>query len=104
MSNIWEGTEDWEGWILTTEYPASRYGQPVLVSPDGTIYGPGDIISLCDIYSGPEAAEKWGVGESTVRNYAAQGKFLSNEIIRLKRDWGITRQGMIRLFGKPKND
>jgi hypothetical protein len=68
------------------------------------VYGPDDIISLRDIYSGPEAAEKWGVGESMVRNYAAQGKFLASEIVRLKRDWGITRQGMNRVFGKPKND
>lgn len=103
MDNIiWKGEGVWNGWMLATDQSSKNDGQPLLISPDGTAYGPNNIISLDDIYSGPIAAAKWGVGESTVRNYAAQGKFLPNEIIRLKRDWGITRQGMVRLFGNPK--
>lgn len=33
----------WQGWRLTTDHAASNYGQPVLVSPSGKAYGPGDI-------------------------------------------------------------
>jgi len=28
--------------LLTTEHSASSYGHPVLVHPDGTVWGPGD--------------------------------------------------------------
>jgi hypothetical protein len=29
--------------IMTTDHPASSYGMPVLVTTDGTAYGPGDM-------------------------------------------------------------
>jgi len=41
--DIWVGTGVWKGWRLTTAHAASSHGQPVLVAPDGTPYGPGDI-------------------------------------------------------------
>lgn len=103
MANIWKGAGTWEGWKLTTDHASNSFSQPVLVSPDGTAYGPGDIVSLADVMAGPIAADEWGVGGSTVRNYAAQGKFLPGEIKRLNRDWIVTRQGMKRLFGKPNS-
>lgn len=34
-------TDIGEGY-LTTEHPASSYGQPVFVADDGSVYGPGD--------------------------------------------------------------
>lgn len=43
MNSEWIGKGVWEGWRLTTEHSASSYGQPVLVSPTGCAYGPGDI-------------------------------------------------------------
>lgn len=43
MTDIWRGEGTWEGWRLTTDHPASSYGRPVLVDPDGIAYGPGDI-------------------------------------------------------------
>lgn len=102
MSDIWQGTGTWEGWRLTHDYDASKEDQPVLVAPDGTVYGPDDIVSMPDIMSGPTAAEKWGLGKSTLRTNAARGRFLPCEIKRLDRDWIVTRRGMIRVFGKPK--
>ncbi|MGO0058669.1 DUF3653 domain-containing protein [Brevibacillus fluminis] len=41
--DIWTGTGIWDGWRLTTDHSASSYNQPVLVSPDGRAFGPGDI-------------------------------------------------------------
>jgi len=32
-------------WMLTTEHPASSYGQPVLIDEDGEPVGPGDMVS-----------------------------------------------------------
>jgi len=43
VADIWTGEGIWEGWRLTTDHPASSYGQPVLVDPDGIAYSPGDI-------------------------------------------------------------
>ncbi len=45
MSDIWKGDGVWSGWRITTDHAASSYGQPVLVSPSGQAYGPGDIES-----------------------------------------------------------
>lgn len=43
MGSIWTGSGAWKGWRLTTDHAASSYNQPVLVSPTGKAYGPGDI-------------------------------------------------------------
>lgn len=32
------------GWTLSTDHAASSYGQPVLVGPDGAVYGPLDTL------------------------------------------------------------
>jgi hypothetical protein len=103
MNDIWQGTGAWQGWRLTTDHPASSYGQPVLVSPDGIPFGPGDIVAFSEVMTGPEAAEKWGVGESTIRNYANAGQFLPSEARRAGRSWLITKKGMSRVFGLRRN-
>jgi hypothetical protein len=41
--DLWVGTGPWQGWRLTTAHSTSSYGQPVLVRPDGTALGPGDV-------------------------------------------------------------
>ena len=41
--DLWVGTGVWQGWRVTTAHAASSHGQPVLVRPDGTAMGPGDI-------------------------------------------------------------
>jgi hypothetical protein len=98
MTDLWIGSDAWIGWKVTTDHASSSYGQPVLVSPDGIAYEPGDITSLGEVYSGSDAAAKWGINESTLQNYARQGKFHPNEIKHLDRDWIITREGMQRIF------
>ncbi|MGE4282291.1 MAG: helix-turn-helix domain-containing protein [Clostridia bacterium] len=59
-------------------------------------------MNLNDVLTGPEAAVEWGLGESTVRNAAASGRFLPEEARRAGKNWLITRQGMERVFGKAK--
>lgn len=100
MTDLWIGADAWNGWKVTTDHASSSYGQPVLVSPDGIAYESGDITSLDEVYSGSNAAAKWGINESTLQNYATQGEFYPNEIKHLDRDWIITRRGMQRLFHK----
>lgn len=39
----WRGTGPWAGWRITTAHSASSYSVPVLVRPDGTPLGPGNI-------------------------------------------------------------
>lgn len=102
MTDLWIGADAWTGWKVTTDHASSSYGQPVLVSPDGIAYEPGDITSLDEVYSGSNAAAKWGINESTLQDYATQGKFYPSEIKHLNRDWIITRQGMQRLFDKAR--
>ncbi len=41
--DLWTGNGVWTGWRMTTAHAASSYGQPVLVDPDGTAFGAGDI-------------------------------------------------------------
>lgn len=40
----------WAGWRMTTDHPRSSYGHPVLVSPDGQAFGPGDIAGAQRLY------------------------------------------------------
>jgi hypothetical protein len=45
-------------WELSTEHPASTYGQPVLVNRDtGGAYGPSDIVQIYE-YLGPMVAAR----------------------------------------------
>ena len=36
-------------YTLTTDRAESSYGIPVLIDEDDQVYGPGDIISICDV-------------------------------------------------------
>lgn len=56
---------------------------------------------LVQVLTGPEAAAEWGLGESTIRNAAAAGKFEPHEARRAGKNWLITREGMRRVFGEP---
>ena len=102
MDDIWQGAGIWTGWKITTDNPASSNGQPVLVDPDGIVYGPDDIISFAHVMTAPEAAIKWNIPKSTVRNNAAAGKFLPTEARQGEKTWIITRKGMLRVFGNKK--
>lgn len=51
------------GWMLSTEHPASAYGVPVLVSPEGDPYGPDDLLSPTEV------AELRGIQRSTLYAY-----------------------------------
>lgn len=57
-------------------------------------------ITLSDVLSCPRAAEQWGVNVETLKRYCRQGKFSTNEAVKLDKNWLITRQGMERLFGE----
>jgi len=100
--DIWNGTGTWEGWKITTGHSKTNNGQPVLIDPDGVAYGPDDIVSFDNVMTGPEAATKWNIGKSTVRNNAALGKFLPSEARQSEKGWVITSKGMRRVFGEPR--
>ena len=55
---------------------------------------------LKDIMTFPEACERWGLGESTLRKAALSGRFLENEARKSGKCWLVTRSGMERLYGK----
>lgn len=61
------------------------------------------IMFTTDILDCPEAAKMWGTSEATIKRLAGEGKFLPTEAMKKSRFWIITRQGMERLFGAPKN-
>lgn len=58
-------------------------------------------MTLKDVYSAAEAAKVWGVGESTIRNYAASGKF-GEEAKKSGGTWLVTEKGMEEVFGIKK--
>lgn len=68
--DVWTGTGTWLGWRLTTDHAASSYGQPVLVSPDGRAFGPGDIAGK---YSQADLADAMGVSRSAVTGRINRG-------------------------------
>lgn len=70
MSDIWTGTGIWEGWRITTDHPASSYGQPVLVDPDGNAYGPGDIRKR--IYQA-DLARQLGITRGAIQDRVKRG-------------------------------
>ena len=47
-----------------------------------------------------EAAEKWNIDDSTLRKAVASGKLIENiDVKKFGKQWVITEQTMIRLFG-----
>ncbi|GAB6170527.1 hypothetical protein JCM15765_33250 [Paradesulfitobacterium aromaticivorans] len=105
MSDIWQGTGPWRGWRLTPDHAQSSYDQPVLVSPQGQVFGPADIITIDDVITVPEAAEEWGnVTEPTLKRQLAGGRFAGNEARKARGSWLVTRQGMQRVFGNSGSD
>lgn len=70
MSDMWTGNGIWRGWRLTTDHSASSYGQPVLVDPEGTAYGPGDIRKR--IYQA-DLARELGVTTAALRGRIDRG-------------------------------
>ncbi|WP_188066581.1 helix-turn-helix domain-containing protein [Brevibacillus brevis] len=70
MSDIWQGTGIWAGWRLTTDHAASSYNQPVLVSPDGRAFGPGDIAGT---YSQADLAKALGVSRPAIAGRIERG-------------------------------
>lgn len=68
--DIWTGTGIWAGWRLTTDHAASSYGQPVLVSPDGRAFGPGDIAGN---FSQADLARALGVSRAAITGRLDRG-------------------------------
>jgi len=51
----------------------------------------------------PEAAERWGLGESTLRSMVRDNRLEENKDYRKSgRSWLITKAAMIKLYGEPK--
>lgn len=71
MTDIWTGSGIWEGWRLTTDHAASSYGKPVLVSPTGRAYGPGDIEP--ERYTQADLARVLGVTRGAIADRIRRG-------------------------------
>lgn len=54
---------------------------------------------LKDVFAAQEAAERWGLAESTVRQWANRGRFHGHELRKSGGVWLVTRAGMIRMTG-----
>ena len=52
-----------------------------------------------DLLTAVEAAELWGLEESTVKKACQQGRFEPHEARKMGRVWLVTREGMERLYG-----
>lgn len=70
MMDEWTGKGIWAGWRITTDHAASSYGQPVLVSPDGRAFGPGDIAGC---YSQADLARALGVTRAAIADRIRRG-------------------------------
>jgi hypothetical protein len=51
------------------------------------------------IYTFAEAAQLWGLADSTLRQANHTGRFLEGEIKQAGKVWLITREAMERLYG-----
>ncbi len=60
---------------LTTEHPASSYGQPVLVhGPTGTAYGPGDVFEVYPAWG-------WMPADDAVVRMARTARLLDDPLV-----------------------
>lgn len=96
--DIMQGSKGWIGWGFSTTHPASKDGQLVMVDPQGNAYKPDEITTLDLVLSSFEAAQLWGITDSTVRAAAGAGKF-GNQARRTTKNWIITYKGMEKVFG-----
>lgn len=57
---------------------------------------------LHSVMTFPEAAERWGLGESTLRSMVRYNRLEENRDYRKSgRSWLITEAAMIKLYGEP---
>ena len=42
---LWSGRGTWEGWKIRKQYQGCKFGESVLVDPDGVPYSPSDILA-----------------------------------------------------------
>jgi hypothetical protein len=106
-----------EGWTYEHEFRltvggntlvqimALTKGNEYIKIDNGKIYTPKKIMSdeqyalLNFIYTFSEAAELWGLGESTLRKARFDGRFQEGEIRQSGSTWLVTSQAMERLYG-----
>lgn len=59
---------------------------------------------LYKVYTFQEAAELWGLGESTLRSRAYRGEFLPGEVKKSGKTWLVTDDAMRRIYGSSKEE
>src|SRR5690606_27453362 len=59
---------------------------------------------LHQVYTFAEAAELWGLGESTLRSRAYRGEFLPGEARKSGKTWLVTDDAMRRIYGSTKEE
>jgi hypothetical protein len=43
--NLWIGRGVWEGWSIRKHYESCKFGESVLVAPDGSTFYPNDLLN-----------------------------------------------------------
>ena len=59
---------------------------------------------LHQVYTFQEAAELWGLGESTLRSRAYRDEFLPGEVRKSGKTWLVTDDAMRRIYGAAKEE
>lgn len=62
----------------------------------------GENTDLSQVLSLQEAAEKWGLDDSTLRKAIANGRFEDHEFRKTKKNYIIKKAAMERLYGVPR--
>lgn len=62
-----------------------------------------NIINLNNVLTFSEAAERWGLGNSTLREAARNKRFKEGEVRKSSSVWLVTESAMKRLYGEPKS-
>lgn len=65
--------ELWTDWIITTDHPASKNGERILVSPAGKAFKPADIDPAPDRFNQTELARAMGISTAAIRDRISRG-------------------------------
>lgn len=57
-----------------------------------------------NVFTSTEAAQIWELDSSTVKRACQQGRFTQDECKKSSGTWLVTKDGMERLYGKPKKE
>lgn len=78
--NLWTGHGIWQGWSIRKHYEKCKFGESVLVDPNGNAYYPDDIISLKDDNVNFDICESKRSGEQEILGSREQSNKKSKRV------------------------